>query len=140
MALAMAAAAGPLPAHERRFDPEEAVRRLEAIEERDPSRLRELTRSGRPTLIAFIDHTCYTCLRAVGPVGALQRRFAGRAHVVLINPLRLTAAHAWAKDTYRVWFVPKFVLVGRRGEVAGEHFGPTPPGTLAAGLEALLTD
>lgn len=138
-ALALALPA-PLRAHEASFDPVEAVRRLEAIEERDPYRLRGLIGSGRPTLIAFIDHTCYTCLRSVEPVEGLKRQFAGRADVVLINPLRLTSAHAWAKDRYHVWFVPKYVLLGRDGAVAKEYFGLTSAGALAAGLQALLAE
>lgn len=140
--LALAALSPSVPtllrAQEASFDWEAAVRRLEAIEERDPSRLPDLARNGHPTLIAFIDHTCYTCLRSVESVTALRARFAERANVVLIDPLRLTPAHAWAKDHYRVWFVPKFVLLSRRGAVAKEYFGPIPARALAADLEALL--
>ncbi|MFQ5932869.1 MAG: hypothetical protein ACE5MM_10720, partial [Nitrospiraceae bacterium] len=111
---------------------------LEAIEEADPYRLKDLVGNGRPTLIAFIDHRCYTCLRSVEPVGELRERFAGRANVVVINPARITMAHGWAKDHYRVWFVPKFVVVNGSGDVAKEYFGPPPAQTLASDLDALL--
>ena len=68
----------------------------------------------------------------------MKSRFSGRANVTVINPSRITPAHTWAKDSYRVWFVPKFVILDRRGEVAGEYFGPTPAQTLASNLQILL--
>ena len=132
--------AGPPPLYGQgaSFDSGAMARRLAAVEEKDPYRLRTLVREGRPTLIAFIDHLCYTCLRFVEPIEKIRRRFAGRANVVIIDPSRISVAHTWAKDRYRVWFVPKFTLLNKRGDVAGEYFGPTSARTLASELQALL--
>ncbi|MFQ5914304.1 MAG: hypothetical protein ACE5JS_14080 [Nitrospinota bacterium] len=137
-AFCMVIGAPSLFGHQVPFDSSVAARRLAAVEEKDPYRLRSLVRDGRPTLIAFIDHLCHTCLRSVGPIEKLKQRFAGRANVVVIDPARISAAHTWAKDYYQVWFVPKFVLIGQSGEVVREHFGPTPAETLASDLRALL--
>ncbi|MFQ5962514.1 MAG: hypothetical protein ACE5MG_14075 [Candidatus Methylomirabilales bacterium] len=136
--VALGVAVPPLYGQQALFDWEGTVRRLAAIEERDPYRLRDVIDNGRPTLIAFLDHLCYTCLRSVKPVEELSRRFSGRANVVVIDPSRITAPHTWAKDHYRVWFVPKFVFVSKGGEVAREYFGPTPTWTLASDLQTLL--
>ncbi len=47
-------------------------------------------------------------------------------------------AHTWAKDRYRVWFVPKFNLLNKGGDVTTEYFGPTPARTLISDLRTLL--
>lgn len=91
-------------------------------EETNPHRIRELMRNGQPTLIAFIDHFRYTCLRPVGPIEQLRREFSGRANVIVIDSSRTTAAHSWAKDHYRVWFVPKFVIVDKGGKCGQRVF------------------
>ena len=112
--------------------------RLAAIEEKNPYRLRDLRRNGRPTLIAFIDHLCYTCLRSVKDVEQLKKEFSGRANIVVIDPSHITTAHSWAKDHYQVWFVPKFIILNKGGNVATEYFGPTSPRVLASDLQTLL--
>ncbi len=43
----------PLHAHDASFDSKALARRLAAIEEKNPYRLRDLVSNGRPTLIAF---------------------------------------------------------------------------------------
>jgi len=136
--LVIATVSPPLYGQESTINAKTLAHRLAAIEEKNPYRLRDLRRNGRPTLIAFIDHLCYTCLRSVEPIEELRWRFSGRANVTVINPSRITPAHTWAKDSYRVWFVPKFVILDRRGEVAGEYFGLTPAQTLASNLQILL--
>ncbi|MFQ5920110.1 MAG: hypothetical protein ACE5I4_08745, partial [Thermoplasmata archaeon] len=93
VALGIAVKAPPLYGQQALFDWEGAVRRLAAIEEQDPYRLRDVVRNGRPTLIAFLDHLCYTCLRSVETAGELSRRFSGRADVAVIDTSRITAAH-----------------------------------------------
>ncbi|MCZ6872570.1 MAG: hypothetical protein O7G88_03410, partial [bacterium] len=90
-------------------------------------------------LIAFVDHRCYSCLRSVELVEELRRRFSVRANVAVIDPSRITPAHTWAKDHYRVSFVPKFILVDRTGSVVWEKFGPVTIQTLYSRLQALLT-
>jgi len=119
------------------LDSKTLARHLAAIEERNPYRLRVLVRNGRPTLIAFIDHLCYTCLRSVRPLEQLRREFSGRANVIVIDPSHITVAHSWAKDHYRVWFVPKFVILDKHGDLAKEYFGPTPTQTLTSDLQSL---
>ncbi len=121
------------------LDSKALARHLEAFEEKEPYHLRDLMRNGRPTLIAFIDHLCYTCLRSVEIVEELRSRFSDRANIAVINPSRITGAHTWAKDRYRVWFVPKFVIVDKGGDIAKEYFGPTPARTLASNIQSLLT-
>ncbi len=112
--------------------------RLAAIEEKNPYRLKDLRRNGRPTLIAFIDHLCYTCLRSVKDVEQLKKDFSVRANIVVIDPSRITTAHSWAKDHYQVWFVPKFIILNNWGNVTSEYFGPTSPRVLASDLQTLL--
>ncbi len=110
---------------------------LKAIEEKNPYRLQDLARNGRPTLIAFIDHLCFTCLRSVEIVDKLKDQFSVHANIAVIDPSRISVAHSWAKDYYRVWFVPKFVILDKQGEVAKEYFGPTPIKILTSDLQSL---
>jgi len=128
----------PLYGQQIPFDAKAMVLRLAAIEQKNPYRLRELVGNGRPTLIAFIDHLCYTCLRSVEDVEQLKRDFSVRANIVVIDPSRITTAHSWAKDRYQVWFVPKFIILNNGGNVASEYFGPTSPHVLASDLQTLL--
>ncbi len=128
----------PLYGQQIPFDAKAMVLRLAAIEQKNPYRLRELVGNGRPTLIAFIDHLCYTCLRSVEEVEQLKRDFSVRANIVVIDPSRITTAHSWAKDRYQVWFVPKFIILNNGGNVASEYFGPTSPHVLASDLQTLL--
>ncbi|MCH7914653.1 MAG: hypothetical protein IH856_16740 [Deltaproteobacteria bacterium] len=137
-AFCLSVATSPIYGQQVPLDSKTLARHLAAIEERNPYRLRGLVRNGRPTLIAFIDHLCYTCLRSVGPLEQLRREFSGRANVIVIDPSRISVAHTWAKDRYRVWFVPKFVIVDKGGDIASEYFGPTPSRTLASDLQPLL--
>jgi len=128
----------PLHSHHTPFDSKTMALRLAAIEEKNPYRLKDLRRNGRPTLIAFIDHLCYTCLRSVKDVEQLKKDFSVRANIVVIDPSRITTAHSWAKDRYQVWFVPKFIILNNGGNVASEYFGPTSPHVLASDLQTLL--
>ena len=70
----------PLHSHHTPFDSKTMALRLAAIEEKNPYRLKDLRRNGRPTLIAFIDHLCYTCLRSVKDVEQLKKDFSVRAN------------------------------------------------------------
>ena len=128
----------PLHSHHTPFNSKTMALRLAAIEQIYPYRLQELVRNGRPTLIAFIDHLCYTCLRSVEDVEQLKKDFSVRANIVVIDPSRITTAHSWAKDHYQVWFVPKFIILNKGGNVASEYFGPTSPRVLASNLQTLL--
>ena len=128
----------PLHSHHTPFNSKTMALRLAAIEQKNPYRLQELVRNGRPTLIAFIDHLCYTCLRSVEHVEQLRREFSGRANIVVIDPSRITTGHSWAKDRYQVWFVPKFVILDRVGHVAWEYFGPLPTEIVASNLRSLV--
>ena len=114
------------------------VLRLAAIEQKNPYYLRVLVGNGRPTLIAIIDHLCHTCLRSVEDVKQLKKDFSVRANIVVIDPSRITTAHSWAKDHYQVWFVPKFIILNKGGNMATEYFGPTSPRVLAFDLQTLL--
>lgn len=136
--LGTAVVSPPLYGQEVPFESKAMARRLATIEETNPHRIRELMRNGQPTLIAFIDHFWYTCLRPVGPIEQLRREFSDRANVIVIDSSRTTAAHSWAKDHYRVRFVPKFVIVDKGGNVAREYFGPMPSQTLVSNLQNLL--
>ncbi len=138
VALGVVVASLPLYGHQTEFDLKGVVQRLALIEERDPFRLRDLARNGQPTLIAFIDHLCYTCLRSVEDVEQLKKEFSGRANIVVIDPSHITTAHSWAKDHYQVWFVPKFIILNNGGNVATEYFGQTSPRVLASDLQTLL--
>jgi hypothetical protein len=128
----------PLYGQQIPFDSKAMALRLAAIEQKNPYRLRELVGNGRPTLIAFIDHLCYTCLRSVKDVDQLKRDFSVRANIVVIDPSRITTAHSWAKDRYQVWFVPKFIILNNGGNVTSEYFGPISPRVLASDLQTLL--
>jgi len=138
MVLVMTVASSPLHGEQTEFDIKAMVQHLAAIEEKNPYRLRDLRRNGRPTLIAFIDHLCYTCLRSVKDVEQLKKDFSVRANIVVIDPSRITTAHSWAKDHYQVWFVPKFIILNNGGNVASEYFGPTSLRVLASDLQTLL--
>ena len=139
VALSIGLASPLLYGQQAPLDSKTLARHLEAIEEKEPYHLRDLMRNGRPTLIAFVDHLCFTCLRSVESIEKLRSRFSDRANIAVIDPSRITAAHTWAKDRYRVWFVPKFVIVDKGGDIASEYFGPTLARTLASNLNALLT-
>lgn len=139
VALSIGLASPLLYGQQALFDPKALVLHLEAIEEKEPYHLRDLVRNGRPTLIAFIDHLCYTCLRSVESIEKLRSRFSDLANIAVIDPSRISVAHTWAKDRYRVWFVPKFVIVDKGGDIASEYFGPTPARTLASDIQSLLT-
>ena len=128
----------PLYGQQIPFDAKAMVLRLAAIEQKNPYRLHELVGNGRPSLIAFIDHLCYTCLRSVKDVEQLKKDFSVRANIVVIDPSRITTAHSWAKDRYQVWYVPKFIILNNGGNVASEYFGPTSPHVLASDLQTLL--
>ncbi len=137
-AFCLSVAASPIYGQQVPLDSKTLARHLAAIEERNPYRLRGLERNGRPTLIAFIDHLCFTCLRSVGTVEKLKSRFSDQANITVIDPSRISVAHSWAKDRYRVWFVPKFVIVDKGGDIASEYFGPPPIQTLTSDLQPLL--
>jgi hypothetical protein len=137
VALGIAALPPPIHGEQGIFDAKAMALQLKAIEEKNPYRLRVLARNGRPTLIAFIDHLCFTCLRSVGTVEKLKSRFSDQANITVIDPSRISMAHGWAKDRYRVWFVPKFVILDKQGNVAKEYFGPTPIQTLTSDLQSL---
>ncbi len=111
VALSIGLASPLLYGQQAPLDSKTLARHLEAIEEKEPYHLRDLMRNGRPTLIAFIDHLCFTSLRSVGTVGELKSRFSDQANITVIDPSRISVAHSWAKDYYRVWFVPKFVIL-----------------------------
>ncbi len=68
----------------------------------------------------------------------MKSRFSDQANITVVDPSRISVAHTWAKDYYRVWFVPKIVILDKRGDVAREYFGPTPSRTLASDLQPLL--
>ena len=68
----------------------------------------------------------------------LRSRFSDLANIAVIDPSRISVAHTWAKDRYRVWFVPKFVIVDKGGDIASEYFGPTSARTLASDIQSLL--
>ncbi len=138
-AFGLSVATSPIYGQQVPLDSKALARHLEAIEEKEPYHLRDLVHNGRPTLIAFIDHLCYTCLRSVGPLEQLRREFSGRANVTVIDPSHITVAHSWAKDLYQVWFVPKFVFLDKGGDIVREYFGPTPVRTLASDIQSLLT-
>ncbi len=110
-AFGLSVATAPIYGQQVPLDSKTLARHLAAIEERNPYRLRGLARNGRPTLIAFIDHLCYTCLRSVESIEKLRSRFSDLANIAVIDPSRISVAHTWAKDRYRVWFVPKFVIL-----------------------------
>jgi hypothetical protein len=135
--LVIATVSPPLYGQESALNAKALAHRLAAIEEENPFRLQDLVRNGRPTLIAFIDHLCFTCLRSVGTVEELKSRFSDQANIAVIDPSRISVAHGWAKDRYRVWFVPKFVILDKHGDVAKEYFGPTPIQTLTSDLQSL---
>jgi hypothetical protein len=128
----------PLYGQESTLNAKALAHRLAAIEEKNPFHLRDIVRNGRPTLIAFIDHLCYTCLRSVDSIEKLRSRFSDLANITVIDPSRISMAHTWAKDHYRVWFIPKFVILDKHGDLAKEYFGPTPIQTLASDLQPLL--
>ncbi len=138
VALGMAVVPSPIHSEQHLSDARAMALHLKAIEEKNPYRLQDLARNGRPTLIAFIDHLCFTCLRSVEIVDKLKEQFSVHANIAVIDPSRISVAHSWAKDYYRVWFVPKFVILDKRGDVAKEYFGPTPIRTLASDLLPLL--
>jgi len=123
--LVIATVSPPLYGQESTLNAEALAHRLAAIEETNPFHLRDLVRNDRPTLIAFIDHLCFTCLRSVGTVEKLKLRFSDLANIAVI-------------DRYRVWFVPKFVILDKHGDLAKEYFGPTPGWTLASDIQSLL--
>ncbi len=123
--LVIATVSPPLYGQESTLNAEALAHRLAAIEETNPFHLRDLVRNDRPTLIAFIDHLCFTCLRSVGTVEKLKLRFSDLANIAVI-------------DRYRVWFVPKFVILDKHGDLAKEFFGPTPARTLASDIQSLL--
>jgi len=75
LVLVMTVASYPLHGEQTEFDIKAMVQHLAAIEEKKPYRLRVLARNGRPTLIAFIDHQCYTCLRSVEDIEQLIPKF-----------------------------------------------------------------
>ncbi|MFQ5541991.1 MAG: hypothetical protein ACE5E2_04110 [Candidatus Binatia bacterium] len=137
VALGIAMVPPPIHGEQRLSDTKALARQLAAIEEKDPFHLRDLVRNGRPTLIAFIDHLCFTCLQSVGTVEELKSRFSDKNNITVIDPSRISVAHGWAKDRYRVWFVPKFVILDKHGDVAKEYFGPTPIQTLTSDLQSL---
>ncbi|MEE8075062.1 MAG: hypothetical protein V3T60_05490 [Candidatus Binatia bacterium] len=68
----------------------------------------------------------------------MKSRFSDQANITVGNPSRISVAHTWAKDRYRVWFVAKFVLLNKGGDVTTEYFGPTPARTLISDLRTLL--
>ncbi len=68
----------------------------------------------------------------------MKSRFSDQANITVGNPSRISVAHTWAKDRYRVWFVPKFVILDMHGDLAKEYFGPTPIQTLTSDLQPLL--
>jgi len=138
VALGMAVVPPPIHSEQHLSDARAMALHLKAIEEKNPYRLRDLVSNGRPTLIAFIDHLCFTCLRSVEIVDKLRSQFSVHANIIVIDPSRISVAHTWAKNLYRVWFVPKFVILDKQGNVAKEHFGPTPIRTLASDLQPLL--
>jgi len=74
----------------------------------------------------------------VGTVEKLKLCFSDLANIAVIDPSRISVAHSWAKDRYRVWFVPKFVILDKHGDLAKEYFGPTPAQTLASDIQSLL--
>ncbi len=137
-AFCLSAAAAPIYGQQVPLDSKTLARHLAAIEERNPYRLRGLVRNGCPTLIAFIDHLCYSCLRSVESIEKLRSRFSDLANIAVIDPSRISMAHTWAKDRYRVWFVPKFVFLDKGGDIVREYFGPTPVRTLASDIQSLL--
>ena len=134
--LVIATVSPPLYGQESTLNAKALAHRLAAIEETNPFHLQDLVRNDRPTLIAFIDHLCFTCLRSVGTVEKLC--FSDLANIAVIDPSRISVAHSWAKDRYRVWFVPKFVILDKHGDLAMEYFGPTPARTLASDIQSLL--
>ncbi len=137
-AFGLGVATAPIYGQQVLLDSKTLARHLAAIEERNPYRLRGLVRNGRPALIAFIDHLCYSCLRSVESIEKLRSRFSDLANIAVIDPSRISVAHTWAKDRYRVWFVPKFVFLDKGGDIVREYFGPTPSRTLATDLQPLL--
>ncbi|MFQ5540104.1 MAG: hypothetical protein ACE5FB_06840 [Candidatus Binatia bacterium] len=137
VALCIAMVPPPIHGEQRLSGAKALAQQLAAIEEKNPFHLRDLVRNGRPTLIAFIDHLCFTCLRSVGTIEELKSRFSDHANITVIDPSRISVAHGWAKDRYRVWFVPKFVILDKHGDVAKEYFGPTPIQTLTSDLQSL---
>ncbi len=128
----------PLYSQQIPFDAKAMALRLAAIEQKNHYHLRELVGNGRPTLIAFNDHLCYTCLCSVENVEQLKKDFSVHANIVVIDPSRITTAHSWAKGHYQVWFVPKFIILNKGGNMATEYFGPTSPRVLASDLQTLL--
>ena len=137
VSLGIAVVPPPIHGDQRLSDARAMALHLKAIEEKNPYRLQDLARNGRPTLIAFIDHLCFTCLRSVEIVDKLKDQFSVHANIAVIDPSRISVAHSWAKDYYRVWFVPKFVILDKRGDVAKEYFGPTPIKILTSDLQSL---
>ncbi len=73
-------------------------------------------------------------MATVDKLGAL---FSDDANIAVIDPARISVAHTWAKDHYRVWFVSKFVILDKQGNVAKEYFGATPLRTLVSDLQSL---
>ncbi len=139
VSLGIAVVPPPIHGDQRLSDARAMALHLKAIEEKNPYRLQDLARNGRPTLIAFIDHLCFTCLRSVEIVDKLKDQFSVHANIAVIDPSRISVAHTWAKDHYKVWFVPMFVFLDKGGDKVKEYFGPTPARTLASDIQSLLT-
>jgi len=113
------------------------VAALDAMATRDPAVVEAAFKSGRPTLLAFLDRGCVACLRMIPVVANLQKEFELTVEVVLVDTDDKDEGFRKLYRRFSVWAGPAFVVLNRSGKPVQRLIGPQPESSLRARLTAL---
>lgn len=131
------AAGDPGPAGDGTY--EDLVRRWRTLLVEDVSRVPEIVKNGRPTLLAFIDKHCGYCLSMVPIVEQLQRDYEARLNILTVDNERLDLPVRFLVMKYQIWATPTLVVLDRKGAVYRKLHGPQARPRLEGLLERVLS-
>ncbi|WP_218082067.1 thioredoxin family protein [Anthocerotibacter panamensis] len=95
----------------------------------------EARSNGRPTLVEFYADWCATCKVMSPTVAKLERKFAGKVNLVMLN----VDNPKWNPelDRYKVNGIPHYVFLGSDGQIKGNVIGEQAEEIFAANMDAL---
>jgi thiol-disulfide isomerase/thioredoxin len=110
---------------------------LDAMATHDSAVVEAALKSGRPTLLVFIDRGCVACLRMIPVVANLQKEFELTVEIVVVDTDDKGEGFRKLYRRFSVWAGPAFVVLNRSGKPVQRLIGPQPESSLRARLTAL---
>ena len=102
----------------------EIVWRWKALLADDVTLLDGMLTNGRPTLLAFIDKSCGSCLSMVPVMEEVRREYSSSVNIMTVDNERQDMPVRRLVTEYQVWAVPMFVIFDRQGRIYRKLYGP----------------